>query len=433
MNKFVSILLTIVFFTSCYNLLGPSDGQRLLTTFELRDTTGQPTQSFAPGEDIFFHYRMQNLKAKDLDFKVQDTGPIVTFEVRKDGKLVGTSDDGFGYAEVIVDSVLRGQSEIEHSYNWLLQDDLHRSLESGHYVAKAVPRLWFDDFKTPAPDSISFYVECEPDSDCSLLPPVRLTDRDPAEIELSQFRLNSVALRGKTLTLNISYGGGCEEHGFELFMSPAAFMESFPVQANIYLRHDNNNDFCKAYITEDISFDISPIVDAYLQAYGGRLDPIILNVMDFSGNDNRNNITVKFIPEEDVSTIIRSGTSFGFCAGYCINELTIIGTEVDFIAIGWPPQTRIPDRLLEGTITESEYQALLDAIDMQVLFELDDIIGCPDCADGGAEWIEVTNNEGVRKVTFEYNADIPEIRPLLEQVRVIRERFRDEMFPPDTN
>lgn len=433
MRKFVSILLTSILFSACYNFLDPSSGQRLLTTFELRNASGQVTTLFGGDEDVFFHYNVENLKAKDLDFRIQDAGPIVTFEVWKDGVLVGTSDDGFGYAEVIVDSVLRGQGRIAHDYNWFLQDDIHQPLEPGHYVAKAVPRFSFKTTKTPSPDSLSFYVGCHPDSgDCDLRPPVRLTDLEPSKIEKSPFRLNSVSLRGKTLTLNISHSGGCAEHTYELFMSPAVFMESFPVQANLYLRHDDHGDLCEAYLSKDISFDITPIIDSYRESYGGRLDPIILHVKDFSGNDIPNDITVRFTPEGDTSTIIRSGTSFGFCAGYCINELTIVGTDVDFIAKG-NPQLEIPERLLEGTITTAEYQALIDAIDMEALFALDDVIGCPDCADGGAEWIEVTNNEGVRKVTFEYNAEIPQIRPLLDKVRVIRKRFRDEMFPPDTN
>lgn len=31
-------------------------------------------------------------------------------------------------------------------------------------------------------------------------------------------------------------------------------------------------------------------------------------------------------------------------------------------------------------------------------------IGCPDCADGGAEWLEIELKNGIKhKVTFEYN------------------------------
>jgi hypothetical protein len=51
-------------------------------------------------------------------------------------------------------------------------------------------------------------------------------------------------------------------------MSPSVFMESEPVQAGLFLRHESNDDMCEAYITETKKFDLTPIKELYQQMYG---------------------------------------------------------------------------------------------------------------------------------------------------------------------
>ena len=48
---------------------------------------------------------------------------------------------------------------------------------------------------------------------------------------------------------------------------------------------------------------------------------------------------------------------------------------------------------------------------------MDEIIGCPDCADGGAEWIEITSGETSHKVTFEYNKSPDVFKSYIEILR----------------
>ena len=38
------------------------------------------------------------------------------------------------------------------------------------------------------------------------------------------------------------------------------------------------------------------------------------------------------------------------------------------------------------------------------VFALKEIIGCPDCLDGGAEWIEVSCDGKAHRVEFDYHA-----------------------------
>ncbi len=121
-----------------------------------------------------------------------------------------------------------------------------------------------------------------------------VTDIAPDSLQLTPFVLNKATITRDTLTLNISYGGGCEVHDFDLYMSPAAFMESYPVQANIYIKHNGNGDVCKAYITKDISFDISKIAENYRNSYFSRAGTVILNVFEYYEGSPSKTIPVNY-------------------------------------------------------------------------------------------------------------------------------------------
>lgn len=104
------------------------------------------------------------------------------------------------------------------------------------------------------------------------------------------------------------------------------------------------------------------------------------------------------IPED---TIIRYGTSFGFCAGYCKRTIRLSPTTTHFEKSSWTDKDTYPD--IQCNETFSEWSNLSSKIHLKNFNKMDEIIGCPDCADGGAEWIEITSGETSHKVTFEYN------------------------------
>ena len=89
--------------------------------------------------------------------------------------------------------------------------------------------------------------------------------------------IGSVRVFGSQLKMTVTYGGGCHRHGFTLFMDPIVFAESAPVQANLYLHHFGDGDPCQMLITEDLAFDLQPMLDLHMQYYG-REDQILLNV-----------------------------------------------------------------------------------------------------------------------------------------------------------
>jgi hypothetical protein len=99
-------------------------------------------------------------------------------------------------------------------------------------------------------------------------------------IEIDDFKINEIYINADLLTLNVSYGGGCKEHTFQLYATRGIY-KSNPPQADVFLSHNGHGDFCEAYISENIKFDLSPMhAPVYLRIHLYRasepLYPLIL-------------------------------------------------------------------------------------------------------------------------------------------------------------
>ena len=79
--------------------------------------------------------------------------------------------------------------------------------------------------------------------------------------------LNSATITGDTLTVSVSYSGGCRTHVFTLVIA-ASFVDSSPVRLPAVLRHDANGDPCEAFPTESYAFDLALVRTRYRAAYG---------------------------------------------------------------------------------------------------------------------------------------------------------------------
>ncbi|WP_421873196.1 hypothetical protein [Marinoscillum sp.] len=122
---------------------------------------------------------------------------------------------------------------------------------------------------------------------------------------------------------------------------------------------------------------------------------------------------------------IEYGTSFGECVGYCVTEAYIQETEMKVLRKTWNSQNA--DLSFERTLTPSEWQQLNDGIDVDRFADLPETIGCPDCADGGAEWLELTVNGERKRVTFEYMTEVEGINPAIEKLReLVEEAVEDQ-------
>ncbi len=56
---------------------------------------------------------------------------------------------------------------------------------------------------------------------------------------------------------------------------------------------------------------------------------------------------------------------------------------------------------------------------------MDNVIGCPDCADGGSEWLELGFEGDVKRVTFEYMNEPDELKDIIVDLRGLMDSFND--------
>jgi hypothetical protein len=122
---------------------------------------------------------------------------------------------------------------------------------------------------------------------------------------------------------------------------------------------------------------------------------------------------------------IKTGTSFGFCFGECQKELTITPLLATFVVkkSGKGGSNSTIARTCENKISGIEWGNISQQVDYQAFSKISETIGCPDCADGGAEWIEIQKGNETHRVTFEFNQDVKEFNSLLKILREKRTSF----------
>lgn len=99
---------------------------------------------------------------------------------------------------------------------------------------------------------------------------------------------------------------------------------------------------------------------------------------------------------------IKYGTSFGECIGYCKRDMALNAWFVTYNCASW--NAGFPPIVRKEVLNVADWDAVKINISINDFFELPETIGCPDCADGGAEWLEIELTNGkMHKVTFEYN------------------------------
>ena len=123
---------------------------------------------------------------------------------------------------------------------------------------------------------------------------------------------------------------------------------------------------------------------------------------------------------------INSGSSFGMCVENCYQELSINENK----AVLKVRKIRGDDELkkYKRSVTAQEWNDIKALIDQESFNVLPEVIGCPDCADGGAEWIEIKSFGFVKRVTFEYGQPPAQIEELVTKLRETREDLN-----PDNN
>lgn len=123
--------------------------------------------------------------------------------------------------------------------------------------------------------------------------------------------------------------------------------------------------------------------------------------------------------------VIRTGTSFGMCTGYCQSDYTFNGTSVTLTQNGTRTQAQSPAKTCQTTLSAADGEALRALANFDAFSSKPATLGCPDCADGGAEYIELQTGDRKHRVTFEFGKTIPGFEPLVNALRRQREGFKE--------
>ena len=122
---------------------------------------------------------------------------------------------------------------------------------------------------------------------------------------------------------------------------------------------------------------------------------------------------------------ISSGTSFGMCRGYCRQSINVTSNPFQVVALKEPNFAQNPYPSVQRLFSSasSQWEELMSLVNLKSFTTLGDTIGCPDCADGGAEWIQVDWIKGSKRVTFENGRTVKGVQPLIEKLRQMREAY----------
>jgi hypothetical protein len=124
------------------------------------------------------------------------------------------------------------------------------------------------------------------------------------------------------------------------------------------------------------------------------------------------------------TVVIRTGTSFGMCVGYCNLEYVIKGTNVTLTQRANGQLRQQSEKTCQFTLDVGVRDQLVAMVDFRQFSQQPTTIGCPDCADGGAEYVELQAGNEKHRVTFDYGRTIPGFEPLVELLRQQRAQVK---------
>lgn len=118
---------------------------------------------------------------------------------------------------------------------------------------------------------------------------------------------------------------------------------------------------------------------------------------------------------------IQYGKSFGFCGGYCWHEITVTSNRLTFQKKSW--DNSVPPVTCERDYDCEDWKSLTEDINVSDFFNMEEVIGCPDCADQGAGWVTIFTGGDLHKVTYEYHTEPKELTDLVNVLRPLLDSF----------
>ncbi|MDQ3111561.1 MAG: hypothetical protein M3R17_16865 [Bacteroidota bacterium] len=116
------------------------------------------------------------------------------------------------------------------------------------------------------------------------------------------------------------------------------------------------------------------------------------------------------------SFAIEYGTSFGMCNGYCNLDWKFSRHCISHTKRGNNTKD-YPTIIQQNSFSEQKWKDLIAKMDISKFAALEERIGCPDCADGGAEWVAIPVNGKRKEVVFEYGNAPAAIAELVDKLR----------------
>lgn len=99
-------------------------------------------------------------------------------------------------------------------------------------------------------------------------------------------------------------------------------------------------------------------------------------------------------------SLVGAGWSFGFCLGYCRADLAVEGNDLVLTGSDREVETLYANR---GTLTSGGVAALEDSLGALEDVSFEAVYGCPDCADGGAAYLELSRNGVTERIAMEFS------------------------------
>jgi hypothetical protein len=122
---------------------------------------------------------------------------------------------------------------------------------------------------------------------------VMFTQGDPKAMCEDELTIRGGSIEGLAIEIYVLYGGGCGDHSFMLLGRPN-FMESYPVQIDLYVHHRNIDDYCDAIVSDTLCFDLRRVAELYEGIYQS-CDDVLVNILDCNMDD----------PDEEFQVLMR--------------------------------------------------------------------------------------------------------------------------------
>ena len=231
-------------------------------------------------------------------------GLIYTLTFGRDGRAGGMADcKGYDYAyELTVDGkdlkilftdpapqvmMMCRDEEVDGEF--------YRGLASAAWVvrSKSTLRIFYPDAAGAMTRALYFVPAEEEKADVSPIEFVPfaliLHGSNPYQLEHDDLGngAKKVRIEGDILYAPVAYGGGCEEHHFNLYADSDAELiceNDQPCPQTLHLIHSGEPDMCEAYISEERAFDLTPLKKKLADAgITSGVVPLTILTLDGSG------------------------------------------------------------------------------------------------------------------------------------------------------